>query len=412
VFAMALLAPALLGQVPDTPPGAGAVDDDLPLFFADCNRCDSDHLRRTITFVNHVRDPAQAEVYVLVTDQQTGSGGRQYTLAFSGRGRFQGQSFTTTHISRQSETQAQARAGLTNAVMLGLASYAAQTSARDRVALTVRALDDVPTAPPEDRWDFWTFELYGGGNFSTEATQSSWSARYGIYSDRVTEEWKVRLRPYFNHNARTIERPDRDDVQVRHRRHGFDSFVIRSLGEHWGAGLFGEYITTTIDNLRHQINVHPGIEYSVFPYTDASYRAATLTYRIGYEYTDYYEETIYETTEDSLLRHSLNASVQIRQPWGSVSSGLTGSSYLHDTNFYRVSFNGNVSLRLSEGLSVNFGGNYQRINDQLALPRGDASLEDILLERRRIATSYRGSGNISLSYTFGSIFTNVVNPRF
>jgi hypothetical protein len=58
------------------------------------------------------------------------------------------------------------------------------------------------------------------------------------------------------------------------------------------------------------------------------------------------------------------------------------------------------------------GASYQRINDQLALPRGDASLEDILLDRRRLATSYRATGNMGLSYTFGSIFSNVVNPRF
>jgi hypothetical protein len=46
------------------------------------------------------------------------------------------------------------------------------------------------------------------------------------------------------------------------------------------------------------------------------------------------------------------------------------------------------------------------------LPRRDASLEDVLLQRRRLATSYRGSGSVGLSYSFGSMFTNVVNPRF
>lgn len=335
------------------PPRRGPSDSIL--FYADCNRCDSAYLRRIITFVNHVREPALAEVYVLITDEQTGSGGRRYALAFSGRERFEGQGFSMTHTALQSETQAQEREGLTHAIMLGLTSY-------------------------------------------------------GFYFDRVTEEWKVRLRPYFNPNARTIEREDRDDVS--HRRHGFDSFLIRSLGDHWGAGVFGDYTTTTIDNIRHRATVTPAVEYSFVPYQEASYRAATLTYRMGYEYGDYFEETIYEQTEESLLAHSLDASVQARQSWGSVSTSLGGSSYLHDSDIYRLSFNGNVSLRVGQGLSVNFGGSYQRINDQLSLPRGDASLEDVLLERRRIATSYRGSGNIGLSYTFGSIFTSVVNPRF
>lgn len=60
----------------------------------------------------------------------------------------------------------------------------------------------------------------------------------------------------------------------------------------------------------------------------------------------------------------------------------------------------------------NYAIRFRGCNDQLFLPRRGASLEDILLERTRLATSYRGSANVGLSYTFGSIFTNVVNPRF
>jgi hypothetical protein len=67
---------------------------------------------------------------------------------------------------------------------------------------------------------------------------------------------------------------------------------------------------------------------------------------------------------------------------------------------------------VAQGLAVNFGVNFQRIHDQLSLPRGDASLEDVLLQRRRLATSYRTWGEVGLSYTFGSIYSNVVNPRF
>jgi hypothetical protein len=103
--------------------------------------------------------------------------------------------------------------------------------------------------------------------------------------------------------------------------------------------------------------------------------------------------------------------VQFRQPWGSISTGVTGFSYLHDSQFHRIMVNSNVSFRLGGGVSLNIGGNYQRINDQLNLPRGEASLEDVLLQRRRLATAYRGSGSIGLSYTFGSMFSNVVNPR-
>lgn len=395
---------------------AGTVDqtsrEDAPRVFLDCRRCDHNHIRREITFVNYVRDPNLAQVHVLVTTQSTGSGGRLYTLAFAGRQEFAGVDNTLTYVSPPLSTAAQERDGLTKTLALGLVAYTARTPLAEQLQLTYRESAVAAIAPTDDPWRHWTFEAYVGGNLSTESTQYAWNARYGFYANRVTEQWKIRLRPYFNNNARLIRREDEEDVRSSHRRHGFNSFVIRSMGAHWGSGLFADYITTTVDNLRHRVRSTVGVEYSLYPYDEASRREITFTYRGGIEFADYFEESIYEKTAETLYTHSLEASVRFRQPWGSVSSGLTGSQYLHDTSLYRVILDGNVSLRVVEGISLNFGASYQRINDQLSLPRRDASLEDILLERRRMATAYRGSANLAISYTFGSLFTNVVNPRF
>jgi hypothetical protein len=392
-------------------PGSAPSREEAPHIFLDCRRCDDAHIRREIIFVNYVREPDLAQIHVLVTDQATGSGGRMFTLSFLGRREFAGFDHTLQYNSPQSNTAAQEREGLTHMLSLGLVPYVARTPMAPQLRLTVGERLAMELPPVADPWNNWTMEVYGGGSFSMESTQRSWNARYGFYANRVTEEWKIRLRPYFNNNARLIRRTDREDVHISHRRHGFDSFVIKSLGEHWGAGVFADYITTTLDNLDHKVTVTPAVEYSLYPYTEASRRQITVAYRVGYEFADYISETIFEKTREHLLGHVLSASVQFRQPWGSVSSGLTGLQYFHDTGLYRVTFDGGISLRLGRGISLNMGGSYQRINDQLSLPRGDASLEDILLERRRLATSYRGSGTVGLSYTFGSIFTNVVNPR-
>jgi hypothetical protein len=407
------LPPRIPGRIPDR---AGARHCFLPggssLRLLDCRRCDDSHIRREITFVNYVREPDLAQVHVLVTDQATGSGGRMFTLSFLGRREFAGLDHTLQYNSHQSNTAAQERDGLTHMLSLGLVPYVARTPVAHQVRLTV-AESLAPELPPmADPWKNWTMEVYAGGNLNMESTQRSWNARYGFYANRVTEEWKIRLRPYFNNNARLIRRTDRDDVRISHRRHGFDSFVIKSLGEHWGAGIFADYTTTTIDNLDHKVTVTPALEYSLYPYSEASRRQITVAYRVGYEFADYITETIFEKTREHLFGHVLSTSVQYRQPWGSVSSGLTGLQYFHDASLYRLTFDGRRLVEDRPGVSLNLGGSYQRINDQLSLPRGDASLEDILLERRRLATSYRGSGTLGLSYTFGSIFSNVVNPRF
>ena len=52
------------------------------------------------------------------------------------------------------------------------------------------------------------------------------------------------------------------------------------------------------------------------------------------------------------------------------------------------------------------------IHDQIHLPREGATREEILLRQRELATDFRYWSFIGLSYTFGSIYSNVVNPRF
>lgn len=385
--------------------------EEAPRMYLDCNRCDFSHMRREIRFVNHVRDPGPAQIHVLITDQPTGGGGRTFTLAFQGRGPFAGLDQTLAYTSLSTNSAAQEREGLTEMLKLGLVPYVTRTPLAAQLRLSFEEGDDAAVAPPEDRWNSWTFELYGGGNFDLETTRSAWNARYGFYADRVTDDWKIRVRPYFNNNVRIFRRGD-DVIRSVQRRHGLDSYVIRSLGNHWGAGIFGDYITTTFDNLRHGFSLAPAVEYSLFPYEESSRRQVTLAYRAGMQGADYFEETIYGKTAEALPHHALDVSVQYRQPWGSVYGGFEASNYLHSLEHYRLTFNGRTSFRLGTGLSVNVGGSFQRIHDQLNLPRGDASLEEILLQQRRLATSYRASGSVGLSYTFGSIYSNVVNPRF
>jgi hypothetical protein len=364
-----------------------------------------------VRFVNFVREASDAQLHVLITDQPTGGGGRLYTLAFIGRRSLAGVDQTLTYASLPSQSAAQVRDGLTGMLKLGLVPYVSGTRVAERLDVRFRPGGPAAEQRVEDRWNSWTFEVYGGGNFNTESTQDAWNARYGFYANRVTANSKVRLRPYFNNNARTIRRENADDIHLSQRRHGFESYYIRSLGPHFGAGVFADYTTSTLDNLRHGVTLTPALEYSLYPYGEATRRAVTLTYRVGYELADYFEETIFERTEEALLNNSLRASVQVQQPWGSISSALTGFTYLHDLSYHRITLGGNVAFRLGGGVSLNVGGSYQRINDQLSLPRGEASFEDILLQRRRLATAYRGSGSIGLSYTFGSIFSDVVNPR-
>ncbi len=73
---------------------------------------------------------------------------------------------------------------------------------------------------------------------------------------------------------------------------------------------------------------------------------------------------------------------------------------------------GELSIRIARGLSVAAEINASRVRDQLALPARDATPEEILLRIRRLESGYQLNFGMSLTYTFGSIFSSVVNPRF
>ena len=165
-------------------------------------------------------------------------------------------------------------------------------------------------------------------------------------------------------------------------------------------------------NLKHWAYFVPGIEYSLFPYEVATRRAITFVYRIGIQYVDYFETTIFGKTQEWLPRHELDATVAIRRPWGDIFSGLEGSQYLHDPTKQRAEFFANISVRLFQGFSLELEGSLEMIRDQLSLPRGELLLEDILLQQRELATDYYVSTSIAFTYTFGSKFANVVNTRF
>ena len=386
-----------------------------PDVYLDCRRCDYNFIRTEIGFVNYVRDPEQADIHVFVTDEGTSGGGREFQFTFIGRRVFSGIDYTMKHYVAPNTTNAEQREAIKRFLTMGIASFMLQTPLGYNFTITYTdSTIAVGNGTKEDPWDRWIFQSYLGGiDLELESNQRRFNSRWGFFADRVTEEWKFRLRPYFNYNTVYIQTSESTEpLSKRQHRNGFDSYAIKSITDYWSAGLFGTYYTANGRNIKHEVLFSPGIEYSLFPYREATRRAITLTYLIGYGYYDYYNETIYSKTEETLFNHQLKGMVNVKQPWGSIEAGITGSNYLHDFARRRVEFYGQTSVRLFEGFALTFQADYNVIRDQLALPRGEASIADILLKQRELATDYSLSATIAIAYTFGSKYTNIVNTRF
>ena len=48
----------------------------------DCDYCDLEYIKREISFVNYVRDTKEAEVHILISQQDAGNGGEKYSFYF------------------------------------------------------------------------------------------------------------------------------------------------------------------------------------------------------------------------------------------------------------------------------------------------------------------------------------------
>ena len=112
------------------------------------------------------------------------------------------------------------------------------------------------------------------------------------------------------------------------------------------------------------------------------------------------------------MKHEIDVALALRQPWGSASVSVSGTQYWNDAKNPNVDVYGSANVRLVRGLSLNVFGSYAFVRSQRYLPAAGASRDDLLLQLRQLRTSYQYWGGFGFSYTFGSVYNNVVNPRF
>ncbi len=386
----------------------------LPTLYLDCQQCDYNYIRQELRFVNYVRDQQQADIHLFITAQVTGDGGTEYELSFFGQEYFSEMNYIFTHNVGRDMTSSEIRESLNVAIVTGLAPFLKKASLDEFFTIQYDEPDETYLLKNEinDPWNNWVFELYAGNmQFNMESNQRRLNTNWGFFADRLTDTWRIHLRPYF---AYILTEIDHDDKTHRHVviGNGFNSHVVKSLTDHWSTGLYANYTTRTDLNFKHRLQINPGIEYNVFPYREVSRRSIVFNYSTGYTYADYFDLTIFNKTRENLFNHRLQAIVNYHQPWGSINAGLTGSQYFHDSDLRRLASHIRLSIRLVEGLSLSFQSNFDIIRDQLALRAGDLELEDIILAQQEMATDFSFSGLIAISYTFGSDFANVVNTRF
>ncbi|HET9949443.1 MAG TPA: hypothetical protein VFQ22_11020 [Longimicrobiales bacterium] len=384
--------------------------------FLDCGRCDFDHLRREVPIVDYVRDPADADVHVIVTTQETGSGGDEFTFYYLGLGQIEGMADTLRYVSRQTDTEGEVREGYTHTFRLGLVRYLAYLRRTDGVDVVFEEGDGNgrarPTiSPADDPWDLWVFRASVGAELEGESRQEATSIEGSFSASRTTEELKIDMSFRGDYQEEEFELQS-GEVRVESTREiEAGGTVVWSLGPNWSWGVTAEVGMDQSVNQSLFVRAAPAIEFSLFPYSESTRRQITATYRIGLAGFRYEEPTIFFRTRETRPEQSLEISADFVQPWGDLVVSLEGSHFLDDPSRHRVDLFTLFEFRIFRGLNLDVRANVARIKDQIYLSAEGLDDEEILIGQRERGTDYEYSVDVGFSFTFGSVFNNVVNPR-
>ncbi|MDB4882992.1 MAG: hypothetical protein JWL95_1758 [Gemmatimonadetes bacterium] len=335
-----------------------------------------------------------------------------YTLAFYGQRQFPGLDDTLELTTPQGSTEDETRRAVSRTVKLGLVRYLARTPAASGATLVLApALRTMSATPRHDVWNAWVFRVGASANTSRERNSAHNNLNGNLSANRVTERWKTNLRAeeYYSDQAFDL---DGERITSVRRDFSGSALLVRSLTNRWSAGLRAGASSSTYLNQQLAASLAPALEFDLYPYEESTRRQLRVQYSAGVRQYRYNDTTVYFKIRETRPTESLNIAFEQKQTWGSVDARVNGYHFLDDLGKSRLTFAGGANVRIVPGLSVNFSGNYSIIHDQLYLPKGDLSREDVLLQQSQLATGYRGYLYGGISYTFGSVFNDVVNPRF
>ena len=376
--------------------------------FLNCT-CDDDFIKQNTLFFDYVRDRTLSDIEVFVFEITNAGGGRNYSFEYKGKNDFQNMNNQISIDIPSNLTFVEAREQLLKTYKLGMVYFLQNTPFNNQLEVTFLN-EKYDLKEPLDQWKNWVFEVSGSLNFENEKSIKEEEYNLGLEVDRVTEVWRIRSDFGISRSVKFFSGDDQNYNSERQST-SFSGSVVKSLSNHFSTGIFGSYLKDTFRNYKSFLNFSPALEYNFIPYSEVLTREITLAYKVGYNFYEYFEKTIYGFLDQKMFNQSLTLNLRYREKWGSIYSYLVASQFLDQPDQNRLTLNNYINLRIIRGLSLRISGNFQLIRDQINLPQGEASIEDLLLRQRQISTNFQNRISLGLSYTFGSIFNNIVNTR-
>ncbi|HUR10381.1 MAG TPA: hypothetical protein VM012_03380 [Flavitalea sp.] len=395
--------------------------------FLDCNAwCDMDFIKTEITFVDFAPDRFTSNVYVMITSQSTGSGGQELKMYFSGQERFRGMADTLTFYRNATDTDDEYRKRMVHYLKLGLTPYISKTALASRITISVASDSKGESlnalTNKKDKWNFWVFNISTSGNINSDDFSKNYRFGANLNGSRVTEKNKFN----FNINASKNERKiifEGEETVFNYDRDNADITYVKSITSHWSAGGFTSATKSIFSNHDLQFSLQPAFEYSYFPYKESVKKSITLFYQIGPVYNNYIDTSYYNKTSEWNVKHNLSLNVGFTQKWGNINANLSWENFLNSFTLENKSIKGKdintlsvggfMEYRVVKGLTI-FVSSFANFTKGVYpnIERKYFTRDDLLTNAQQYPTQKALYMSFGINYRFGSIYNNVVNPRF
>jgi hypothetical protein len=379
--------------------------------YLDCSFCDHSYIKQNSTDVMYVRDRTQADVHLLFTSQQSGSGGRSEKIQFLGLGVYKHLSDILSYSTTVNMSSDEIRQLRLRYIELGLMRYRIEAGQEDQIEFVIHSQDTAAKVEEEDPWNSWVYSMYAGARFNGQETSHFRNINGGGAAKRITESNKFILNAGYSQNhSRYVY--DNDETIGIQRSAWVNAQDVVSINDHWSYGFFTNAGNSIFSNYRLYAVGKAGLEFDLFDYAESFNKQAIVAYNLGARYNNYYDTTVFNRLDDQLAFHELTIGGTVKENWGNFSSTVTYQNFLHDFSLNSISLWMNLKIRLFKGFSWRFNGSFNILNNQVNIASQGASKEDLLLQQQQLGSGYTYYMNTGINYSFGSMYNSVVNPRF
>jgi len=383
--------------------------------FIEGNTFDFNYIRNNTPFADFVNDPKVSEIHIIFSKQPTGGGGQQFGIDFNCSDFESIPNFKLTCTTMSYDTDEIIRQKLVKTLHSGLLPYLNEKNGLADIKISAMKQTDKTENPriseQNDPWKQWVFRLSADAGLNGEEQKQNLNYSFSGRANKVTDKWKIINEYDYDRREGTIKKDNGKVINTLKIDQDADVKLAISINQHWSYGLFLQGTQSTYKNIEMALEAMPALQYNIYDWKESDRRIFTFSYNVGPGFNNYYETTILNKESEWLWKESFEINLNRVETWGELDVWLEGGHYFPDFENYYYEAGIDLSFRISKGFSVYFELQTESIHNQVYLPASDLSDEELLLNTRKLPTSYEYSGKIGLRFQFGSIYNNVVNER-